>query len=428
MDVLARQESISLRDRLFYQDARRGREAYAIWKVLLAIVLLAGSATAEGFGKGILRQVLFSPNGKYVFAQDDSEITVLAADSLRVLFRVHADMQVLGHFTPDSREIVFVRAMTPVVQGQIQGPEGAPRVERWRISDCTQVASTSIPSLICGTASLSPDGRTLACDDFKGTLHVIDVASGEETLTKEKFARPRELIDDIGVSVYPARLWTADFEFSPDGRFLIGLPEDEGAAVLWDADARHVVKSQGDVKLISNAAVTANFFAFAEPGRLAIVRARWLSWRKGWKCSVETVAFPSGDVVSTREIPRCPGGLSFEAGPIANPREDRVTGRAQRPFRRATDPNFLIIDYVKVIDRGTTVVNTDRSTPSISFRGRIARIDTCAVEAKTGRIIQSGSLALDVFGNRYVTEVSPGEVGLWEIGKGLLTSIVVSKK
>lgn len=396
--------------------------------LLLALAVSAGLATAGDFSSfGVLRQLQFSPDGKYLLAQDDSEITVLTVDPLEVLFRVQADKEVLSHFTPDSRELVLVRSMTRMVQG-VHPAQGNPRVERWRISDRARVASTPIPSLKCGTASLSPDGRTLACDDFKGTLHVIDVASGEETLTKEKFARPRELIDDIGVSVYPARLWTADFEFSPDGRFLIGLPEDEGVAVLWDAGGRHVVKSQGELKLLSKAMFRADFFAFVAPDSLAIVRARWLSWRKGWKCSVETVAFPSGDVVSTREIPRCPGGLSFEAGPIANPREDRVTGRAQRPFRRATDPNFLIIDYVKVIDRGTSVVNTDRSTPSISFRGRIARIDTCAVEAKTGRIIQSGSLALDVFGNRYVTEVSPGEVGLWEIGKGLLTSIVVSKK
>ena len=396
--------------------------------LLLALAVSAGLATAGDFSSfGVLRQLQFSPDGKYLLAQDDSEITVLTVDPLEVLFRVQADKEVLSHFTPDSRELVLVRSMTRMVQG-VHPAQGNPRVERWRISDRARVASTPIPSLKCGTASLSPDGRTLACDDFKGTLHVIDVASGEETLTKEKFARPRELIDDIGVSVYPARLWTADFEFSPDGRFLIGLPEDEGVAVLWDAGGRHVVKSQGELKLLSKAMFRADFFAFVAPDSLAIVRARWLSWRKGWKCSVETVAFPSGDVVSTREIPRCPGGLSFEAGPIANPREDRVTGRAQRPLRRAADPNFLIIDYVKVIDRGTSVVNTDRSTPSISFRGRIARIDTCAVEAKTGRIIQSGSLALDVFGNRYVTEVSPGEVGLWEIGKGLLTSIVVSKK
>ena len=381
--------------------------------LLLAFAVSAGLALADNAANlGILRQLRFSPDGKYLLAQDDSEITVLAADPLGVLFRVQAHKGVLGHFTPDSQELVFVKAMTPVVQGQIQGPEGTPRVERWRISDRARVASTAIPSLTCGTASLAPDGRTLACDDLKGTLHVIDVTSGEETLTKKKFSLP-------GTDSRRANLWAADFEFSPDGRLLIALPNDDGVAVLWDAGGRNLLKSQGEVKLLSKAMFRSDFFAFLAPDRLAIMRARWISSKEGSKCTADVVAFPSGDVMSTMDMPHCPGGPSLEVG------------RPQRPFRRAADSSLLMIDYEVVIDRGVAgIINADSSLPRdwVWLQGRKARVETCAVEAKTGRVIQSDSRMLDVFANRYLTEVRPGEVGLWETGKGLLASIAVIKK
>jgi hypothetical protein len=49
---------------------------------------------------------------------------------------------------------------------------------------------------------------------------------------------------------------------------------------------------------------------------------------------------------------------------------------------------------------------------------------TAAAEYSTGRIITSGSFALDVFGNHYVTERTNGELGLYERGKAGAVAVV----
>jgi len=415
----------------------------ALW---LAFALFEGVGMADEKAQGgLLRQLQFSPDGKYILAQDDSGITVLAVDPLCVRFRVPADPQVLARFTPDSREIVFVHSMRRVVRGEeVQLPQGNPKVERWRISDCSKVAVVPIPDLACGTAALAPDGRTLACDDIRGTLHVVEVASGLESLAKKKFALP--MFTDDGYFQKKPHLWAGDFEFSPDGHVLIAVPDDSGPAVLWDSNGRKLVKSQGEIKLLSTPGVApaswaqpgspaaasasaaakdklilrTDSFAFASPDELAIVRARWLSWKEGSNCSVVIVTFPAGKAVSSRELPHCPGGLTFGSG------------RIQRPFRRAADPEVFIVDYeITVFNSGVGGVVMDNWAMSPLKVGnyypeRTATIATLAVVLRTGQIIQSHSAAFDVYGNRYVEEVHPGEVGLSEIGKGLQASVVVS--
>jgi len=382
----------------------------------------------------------FSTDGKYALAQDDSEIVVFSLEPLSVLYHVPADKEVLGQFTPDSREFVFVASAPKITNGPIRTPRETLRVERWSVTNPVRISSTVIPELTCGTASLSPDGRTFVCDDFNGALHIIEVSTSKEIFTKKAFASPSskgafEMID-LSAEETLAReksgslggvmdehgplertLASADFGFSPDGRYLVAIPKNAGPAIVWDIDRRNVVKSRGKIKLLSKATFNGDLFAFVAPDRLAIVLPRWQSWRKGSECWVDVVAFPTGDVVSSSELPHCPGGPSF------------AMARSQRPFRRATDPNLLIIDYEEVLDRGVLdSIEADSSPVTIRLAGRKARIDTCAFEFKTGRIVQSASPAFDVFGSRYVNELHPGEVGLWDIDKGLLGSIKVSSK
>jgi hypothetical protein len=47
------------------------------------------------------------------------------------------------------------------------------------------------------------------------------------------------------------------------------------------------------------------------------------------------------------------------------------------------------------------------------------------VDFGTGLVIISDTLALDVFGTYYVTERPGGEVGLYEIGKGVQATVVL---
>ena len=385
--------------------------------VMLAVVTI--SALGDEFSElGSLRQLKFSADGKFILAQDESAIVVLSAEPLGVLLRVRADKEVLGHFTPDSHQLVFVRSMIQVDPTQIRLMDGTPRVERWDVRDRMHVASSSIPNLVCGSVALAPDGGTLACDDMKGTLQVVDVKSGKVDFTKRKFARARVSVwADQEVTVDSANLWAADFEFSPDGRFLIAVPKDDGDAVIWDRREKGTLNARGQVKMLSKMTERAYFFAFLSPDRLAIARSRYVNSKKALECDAVILKFPSGDVISTQHLPRCPGGYSVDFR--------RTT---ERLLRRAADPKFLIITHEEIINGTIGDRNSWHHVVPPTGKSAKTRIETSAVELSTGRMIGAGLHAVDIFGNRYVEDLRPGEIGLWERGKGLLGSVVVREK
>jgi hypothetical protein len=53
---------------------------------------------------------------------------------------------------------------------------------------------------------------------------------------------------------------------------------------------------------------------------------------------------------------------------------------------------------------------------------------SAAAELSTGLVIISETPALDVLGRFYVAQPAEGEVGLYEIGKGLQATVVVHQK
>jgi hypothetical protein len=59
-------------------------------------------------GGQTLRQLRFSPDGRYVLAQDDSRITVLTLQPFAVLFQAPGEKADTAQFTPDSRQVVFI--------------------------------------------------------------------------------------------------------------------------------------------------------------------------------------------------------------------------------------------------------------------------------------------------------------------------------
>jgi hypothetical protein len=59
--------------------------------------------------------------------------------------------------------------------------------------------------------------------------------------------------------------------------------------------------------------------------------------------------------------------------------------------------------------------------------GRFTGPRSAAVELGTGLVIISPTQAIDVFGRLYVTELTNGDVGLFEIGKGPVSSVAVPK-
>jgi hypothetical protein len=350
-----------------------------------ACVLTAGNMGAQGDS---LRQLRFSPDGRYVLAQDNSEIAVLTVSPLAVLFRIPAELAGDAQFTPDSQQIVFVRSLARADRQAIAGRDrgllirSAPHVERWKLAGGTRTESTEIRGLSCATEQLSPDGRTLACDDSEGTLRLTDVASADTLLERKQFVKlvpiytvfPGGYIDLPNGQLF-GDLGGACMDFSPDGRFLLAVAcGGEGRSLAYDLLDRSVVKLNRGI----SSALHGNS-VFVAPHRL-LAPVHYAHARM----KARLMAFPSGKELSKPIIP--PGPLS-----------------------RAADPSFVLIrPFGK------------RAFPRDPNARRAA-----AVELNTGEVIVSHTPALDVCGRYYVAEPSAGTVGLYERGKGLQATVAL---
>jgi hypothetical protein len=363
--------------------------------IILALFMGSG-ASQDSPPKGSLRQLRFSPDGRYVLAQNDSEITILTVQPFSILFRIPAEKAEVAQFTPDSQHVVFLSSTIKVDPQKIALKESAAHVERWSVADRTRVASLVLPMLVCGTEELSPDGGMLACLDLKSTLCFVDVASGQTIFEKKQFSWLFR--DDPPLeSGHPPNIWgelgSAYIDFSPDGRYVEVSPENaDGPDLIWNVRQRSTVKLTGDLKQLKG-----HRFVFIAPERVVFTpTAPNKGKRELGVLDARVIAFPSGRVLSQ---PMIPFGL----------------------LSRATDPGFVITRHFgqrrKLVNRG------DEFAIEWTSSDRAA-----ATELSTGLVIISETPALDVFGRLYVAEPHDGELGLYEIGKGLQAAVVLHKK
>jgi hypothetical protein len=269
-------------------------------------------------------------------------------------------------------------------------------VERWSVAEHTRADSKEILSAGCGTQRLSPDGRFWACLDTTGTLRLTDVASGETIFERKRFKKlsiysppeefPARMVGDLGLAL---------MDFSPDSRFLVVSSED-GSVVAWDLNEKSSVKLTGALKELKRSFFV-NVFVFVAPGQL-MLSSSW--WAKHDIVTARLVAFPSGEVLSKPKIPR------------------------GRKLSRAADPGFVII---RVFAQDIRELSQDLSRgAAFDEREMVQRLNrAAAVEVATGRVTVSNLSALDVFGHFYVAERANGEVGLYEIEKGIQEAVVV---
>jgi hypothetical protein len=372
--------------------------------VVIALLLFPGLSTASGqpqvWWGGHLTQpttkpaprdglllLCFSPDGRYVLAQDAFWITVLTVQPFKVLFRAPAEDAVnSAQFTPDSRQVLFLSTGLHAVPRPLM-LEGTPRLERWSIADRCRIESTGIPWPVfwdCASGRLSPEGLAYACVDTGGTLHLIAVPSGETIFQKKKFGtswaqfspfddsmdqHSRQEVGDPG---------SARFDFSPDGRFVIAVPyHARGSAVAFDLHEKRALGLTGELRKLCGRNRGIVESAFVAPDKIMMSKVSYS------KATSMLVAFPSGRVLSKPTLP--PGPLS-----------------------RVADPGFVRIHPFGPIEYAYHTPNATR---------------TAAVEFSTGQVIVSDSPGLDVFGNHYVVERANGELGLYERGKGLQSTV-----
>lgn len=163
--------------------------------------------------RGSVKHLRFSPDGRYIIAQDASGINILAREPFVFLFRINIDDAKFANFSPDSKSVIV----------QTFGL----RVEAWDIA--TRRASSVQEVYVrdrCLQTRLSPDGKTMACYSVGGDLHFIDVETSGKIFSKEKFYSPGGLVGINWLGVSSDRSFrevdTIEMEFSPDGRYFLG--------------------------------------------------------------------------------------------------------------------------------------------------------------------------------------------------------------
>lgn len=218
-----------------------------------------------------LRSIKFSPDGKYLLAQDNSSIFVLSRDPLANLFRIDAPDTYLADFTPDSAGIVFV--------------DKELRVEKWDIASQQRawLHAVGLP-VHCLQVRISPTGERLACLTIELELQIIDVNAGTVTFRRKKFYEP--VFADVAMFELAMILGTPleliQLQFSPDGRTL--LAGRNRTAFGYDLIAQEEIKLSGAVKELM-----VNAFTFVAPDRIAGYRY------EGLRLQLAFLKFPSGE-------------------------------------------------------------------------------------------------------------------------------------
>src|SRR5215213_868052 len=170
-----------------------------------------------------IRRLRFSPDGRYVLAQDDSGITVLTREPFAPVFRAEAGDARAAHFTPDSQGFVFYTDNL--------------RVERWDIAAQKQAdVKEVIVRRGCLQTSISPDGKYLACFGPEFDLNLVDVSTGQSVFRKKDFWLPNysrgfrfllQLLTHDGDST-DMGLHVISMSFSPDARYFVAASVNQG--------------------------------------------------------------------------------------------------------------------------------------------------------------------------------------------------------
>lgn len=212
-----------------------------------------------------LQHIKFSPDGKWLLAQDESAIRVFNAKDLATIATIPALGASQALFLNDSARVRFMT--------------GTGRVETWTISPRARVGRADLPlSPTCIATQLSPDGKTVACLENLTSVHLIDIDTGNKVVSKN----------------LPYGGNCRHGEFSPDGSaFLETCVSPAYSPWAYDVVNRKELSLGGGVKGIHGP------FTFLDTGRVAFTKNK----------NATVVSFPEG-----KELDKFPlAGSNVEA-------------------------------------------------------------------------------------------------------------------
>jgi len=176
-----------------------------------------------------LEYLRFSPDGKWILAQDETAIYILSRDPLALRFQAPAADAYHAVFSPDSAAVSFYDENL--------------RVQRWDIASGKREFLHDVslgPMESCPDSLLSPDGRSLACIDADHNLRIIDVATAARLFEKKQATPQDQRLTPVFIVTYHGiHQGTFHKAFSPDGRYFVAA--HGGYAVAVDVANRKMV-------------------------------------------------------------------------------------------------------------------------------------------------------------------------------------------
>jgi hypothetical protein len=319
--------------------------------------------------RGDVTHLRFSPDGKYVLAQDDAGINVLTREPFKAIFRIDAPEADDAQFTPDSQYVGFSTSDL--------------RVEIWSVAEeKLSEAHEVVVRKTCLQRLLSPDSKILACLDENFALNLFDVRSKAQVFQRKGFYTPDPFFLLLQSLVWLSRseeigdagLRLINMGFSPDGKYFaagqrghtlnaIGSSYKENAALVVDLQTREALSLKGNVKKL-----IAGGFTFTAPDRM-------IAYNREKPEKSALLGLPGGEIME--EFPMLSGRLAA-----------------------ATKGNYLLVRPfqklpVGVVDVATKTVIKSNKTP-----------------------------AIDIYGQVFVAERLTGELGLYTTDKNQLLATV----
>lgn len=241
-----------------------------------------------------LENIVISPDGRYILAQDAYRIHVLSAAPLKLLFSVAALGAEMAQFTPDSQSMVF--------------NYNDLHVERWQLATGQP---TGIQDYVdysgCVQTSLSPDGDAVACvSDFGDSvwLKLSDVHTGEMFYQNLHFF---DKYGDFGNSnAHMTPNFQALMHWSRDGRYFVAASGT--SAMAYDMTNHATVRLGGNLSDLAQ-----ERFAFLGSDKM-VSTCDWAT-KTGAVGETYTMCytkFPGGQILKKFQLP--PGWLASVAG------------------------------------------------------------------------------------------------------------------
>jgi len=271
-----------------------------------------------------IQRVRFSPDGKYILAQDESTVYVLDRDPLRIKFQIDAEAAFPAGFTPDSQSVVFY---TPGL-----------RVENWNVEDEER---TEVNELVikqgCQQTALAPDGRVLACYGNEYDLSLYDVATGSVVFQRKQFYEPRSFLAYFAVWLLKLREGVnpriLSMHFSSDSHYFLARSPNESVLAV-DLVSFQPISVAGSIQRLLQVD-----FTFLSANRLL-----GMDYRNPKNSGI--VKFPSGEIIE-----------KFPLG--------------EQTIEVATNPRYVIVAPLKDYAAGLF----DLETKNIVVASKMAALD-----------------------------------------------------